>query len=167
MRKEVFCLYERDLMKTVGGQLFDQAPNREPRKAEVIMRKLRDSFREKAYNDNEQYSWNIPAEELYKTVEKLLKDIPEFRDLNLSQIEFVELLKENQIQFFFNDFVGNWDSLVSLIEYGVSDIYIVNELGFDLKEVAEACKENNVKIKNIITFFMLPLFLTIYEYNTF
>ena len=58
MRKEVFCLYERDLMKTVGGQLFDQAPNREPRKAETIMRKLRDSFREKAYNDNEWYSWN-------------------------------------------------------------------------------------------------------------
>ena len=88
MRKEVFCLYERDLMKTVGGQLFDQAPNREPRKAETIMKKLRDSFREKAYNDNEWYSWNIPAEELYETVEKLLKDIPEFRDLNLSQIEY-------------------------------------------------------------------------------
>ena len=88
MRKKVFCLYERDLMKVVGGQLFDQAPNREPRKAETIMRKLREKKKKKAYNDNEWYSWNIPAEELYKTVEKLLKDIPEFRDLNLSQIEY-------------------------------------------------------------------------------
>lgn len=109
MRKEVFNLYERDLIKAVGGQLFDQAPNREPRKAEIIMKKLRDSFREKAFNDNEWYTWNVPKEDLYKSVEKLLMDIPEFRDLNLSYIEYesgVTVDDENRPKY---DFVSRYD----------------------------------------------------------
>ena len=56
MRKETIRISERNLMFVVGGQLFDQAPNRYPRKVETIMQKLRDAFREEAYNDNEYYT---------------------------------------------------------------------------------------------------------------
>lgn len=41
------------------------------------------------------------------------------------------LLYENNIPFFFDDFVDNWDTLISFINAKVSDVYIVNELGFE------------------------------------
>lgn len=88
MRKETICISEHKLMFVIGGQLFDQAPNRQPRKAEIIMQKVRDSFREKAFNDNEFYSVAVEKESLYKWIEELLFAIPEFRELNLSHIEY-------------------------------------------------------------------------------
>ena len=44
MRKETIVLYERDFAYCLAGQLFEQAPNRKPRKAEVIMQKALESF---------------------------------------------------------------------------------------------------------------------------
>lgn len=88
MRKETICISEHKLMFVIGGQLFDQAPNRQPRKAEIIMQKVRDSFREKSFNDNEYYSVAIEKENLYKWIEELLFEIPEFKELNLSHIEY-------------------------------------------------------------------------------
>lgn len=86
MRKETTTLAERTLMKAIGGQLFDQAPNRQPRKAEIIMAKVRDAFREDAINFNEYYYMKVP--DVYKYVKELLMSIPEFKELNLSQNEF-------------------------------------------------------------------------------
>lgn len=88
MRKKLFSLNERTLVMAIGGQLFAQAPNKEPRKAEIIMKKVRDTFREKAHNDNEYYTLKISEEELYKYIENLLMGIDEFKDLNLSYIEY-------------------------------------------------------------------------------
>lgn len=89
------------------------------------------------------------------------------------------LLYENNIPFFFDEFVDNWDTLISFINAKVSDVYIVNELGFELKDVSRVCKENNVnirvfpnvaqtgsKIKNLETiksFFIRPEDIDIYE----
>lgn len=88
MRKKTFSLTESTLMMAIGGQLFDQAPNREPRKAEIIMKKVRDKFREKACNDNEFYTLNIPEDELYDYIKNILMSIDEFRELNLTYIEY-------------------------------------------------------------------------------
>lgn len=104
MREKTISISERDLMYTVAGQLFDQAPNRQPRKAEIIMQKARDAFRKDAYNDNEFYSLLVPEKEAYKYIEKLLKGISEFNDLNLSQAEFesgVTVDDENRPKFSF------------------------------------------------------------------
>ena len=56
MRKQTISISESDLMFTVAGQLYNQAPNRQPRKANIIMQKFRDAFREIAINYNEYYS---------------------------------------------------------------------------------------------------------------
>lgn len=88
MRKETIRISERDLMFVVGGQLFDQAPNRQPRKAETIMQKLRDAFRSEAYNDNEFYTVLVEKDALYNWMKDKLFSIPEFQELNLTQIEF-------------------------------------------------------------------------------
>lgn len=88
MREQTIRISERDLMYCVGGQLFDQAPNRQPRKAEIIMQKVRDAFRAVAHNDNEYYTYAIPQDKLYVWLAKLLKDIPEFNGLNLTLGEY-------------------------------------------------------------------------------
>lgn len=56
-------------------------------------------------------------------------------------------LEEVGIPFFFNFRVDKWDTLMALVEVGVSDIYVVNELGFNLDEVSTLCKKNNVNIR--------------------
>jgi hypothetical protein len=88
MRTKTISISERNLMFVTAGQLFDQAPNRQPRKAEIIMQKVKDAFRKDAYNDNEWYAVDIPREDVYKYIKTLLMGIPEFVDLNLSQVEF-------------------------------------------------------------------------------
>lgn len=88
MRKETIMVSERDLMFVVGGQLFDQAPNRYPRKVETIMQKLRDTFRSEAYNDNEYYTVTIESDNLYDWLKDKLFSIPEFQELNFTQEEY-------------------------------------------------------------------------------
>lgn len=88
MRTKTISISERYLMFVIGGQLFDQAPNHQPRKAEIIMQKVRDAFREEAYNDNEFYTLQVEENGLYDYLKDLLMGIPEFVELNLTQVEF-------------------------------------------------------------------------------
>jgi hypothetical protein len=88
MRTKTTSISERSLMFVIAGQLFDQAPNRQPRKAEIIMQKVKEAFRKDAYNDNEWYCLEIPESDTYKYINDLLMAIPEFVELNLSQVEF-------------------------------------------------------------------------------
>jgi len=92
MRNKSILISEGHLMFVIAGQLFDQAPNRQPRKPEIIMQKVRDAFRALCYNDNEWYAAEVPEADgtftSYKFIEDLLMGIPEFTELNLSQTEF-------------------------------------------------------------------------------
>lgn len=90
MRQKTILVSERTLLFAIAGQLFDQAPNRQPRKAEIIMQKVRDAFRadKRCNNDNEWYSMRLPEKEVYQFIYDLLFATPEFQELNLSQIEY-------------------------------------------------------------------------------
>ncbi len=59
----------------------------------------------------------------------------------------LDRFKEAELDFFFCNFIDTWDKLISVIKTGVSDVYITNELGFELDEVSLICKENNVKVR--------------------
>lgn len=59
MRKQTVSISETNLIFTVAGQLYSQAPNRQPRKADIIMQKFRDAFREIAVSCNEEYFFYI------------------------------------------------------------------------------------------------------------
>lgn len=105
MRKETIRVSETDLMFVIAGQLFDQAPNRQPRKSEIIMQKVRDSFRKIADNHNEWYTFGVEKDKLYDWFHDLLFAIPEFRELNLTQIEFeqgISVDDENRPPFKFS-----------------------------------------------------------------
>ncbi|AJG98844.1 hypothetical protein LF65_02258 [Clostridium beijerinckii] len=145
MRKETITISERNLMFCVGGQLFSQAPNRQPRKAEIIMQKIKENFRKEAYNDNEYYTIMVSEEDrgVYKYIDKLLKNIPEFVELNLSQIEFdknISVDDENRPKFSFSTRYDKYDAeswksdfidLDAFIGNVVRNIYTMIESGID------------------------------------
>lgn len=115
MRQNTICIYEHKLMYVVAGQLYDQVPNRQPRNVETIMNKLRSRFRmdDRCYNDNEFYSIRIPKSKMYDFVKDILFYIPEFMDLNLSQIEYengVDVFDENRSKFRITSVYSKWDN---------------------------------------------------------
>ena len=92
-RENSICIYERDFMFCLAGQLYEQAPNRAPRKANEIIRKAKELFREQAYNDNEWYTVHVTSVKDF--VKELLYKIPEFEELNLTQNEYDAGIKVN------------------------------------------------------------------------
>lgn len=59
----------------------------------------------------------------------------------------IDEFKAAGLPFFLNAVVSDLDNLRSLIDLGVSDVYIANELGFNLKKVSNFCHMNNTKIR--------------------
>ena len=66
---------------------------------------------------------------------------------SIVQRELAADLYEENIPFFFEEFADTWDKLASMVGLGVSDVYIVADLGFDLKDVSAFCKQNKVKVR--------------------
>lgn len=90
MRKETICISERNFMYVVAGQLYDQAPNRQPRKADEIMRGVQFNFRNDARcnNENEWYFINVEKNKICEFIQSMLMSISAFQELNLTQNEF-------------------------------------------------------------------------------
>ena len=61
--------------------------------------------------------------------------------------EVYNKVKEKGVPFFFYYFISEWDELHQYIDYGVSDVYITNELGFYLPAVHKIANENKVKVR--------------------
>lgn len=117
---------------------------------------------------------NLDIIEVAKSIHKNIAIL-----LPLEQRDVAIDLSQMNVDFFFNDFVDKWDVLMSYINFGVSDVYIVNELGFELKEVAKVCHEKKVQVRvfpnvaqysnhiknlnNFTAFFIRPEDLGFYE----
>lgn len=90
---------------------------------------------------------------------------------------FASELKEKGVPFFLWKYASTWDEFLGFISLGVSDIYVVNELAFELDKLSPIAKENNVKIRcfaniaqsswnrnhDIKTFFIRPEDVDIYS----
>lgn len=103
-RKKLLGLSENTFMQALGGELYRHAPNNQPRKADIITTKAKELFRKDARNENEWYVLFIEEESVYNYIDKLLKSIPEFEELNLSQIEYdngVNVHDENREKYSF------------------------------------------------------------------
>lgn len=55
--------------------------------------------------------------------------------------------KDNGIPFYFLEFIRNWDILNGYVSLGVSDVFIVEELGFELDAVYAITSKANVSIR--------------------
>ena len=58
-------------------------------------------------------------------------------------------LYENNLPYFFVEPCGTMDELTGQIRAKVSNVYVTNELGFYLPEIAPLCKSSNVKVRVI------------------
>lgn len=171
MRKENINIYERQLMHTIGGLLFDMAPNRQPRKVEIIMTKARDKFRQDAYNDNEWYFLSIEKDKLNSYIKELLFSIPEFEELNLTQIEYennVNVNDENRSKYKFvsshdNETKESWKTDFIDLDAFVRNVYssIYNSIESDKecffcthssKENSEECNSCSLNPKFTVNY---------------
>ena len=70
-----------------------------------------------------------------------------FEDYNENYKDFYKQLKTDNVQFFFKEYVRNWDFFHGLIETGVSDIYIVESLGFELNLLGPVAHVSDVSLR--------------------
>lgn len=60
---------------------------------------------------------------------------------------FFQMLRENEISFFFSTLINNWEIFNGLIAFGVSDIYVVENLCFELDLLSPIAKKAGVSLR--------------------
>ena len=93
-----------------------------------------------------------PVSELRKAAPVLLEMKKQHSNFTVkinvqTQKAFSDFFREKKIPFFFSAFCNNWDSLYAYSLLGVSDIYITEELCFNLKDVKAFCQPRRIKIR--------------------
>ena len=61
--------------------------------------------------------------------------------------EALKQVQENEIPFFFANYVTTWDQLHGLMKYNPTDMYICEDLGFSLDKVSKILHENNIRVR--------------------
>lgn len=69
------------------------------------------------------------------------------RNFTYANEKIFEKILELKIPFFFDVNAYSWDTLYNLLYYSPTDIYITQELGFELDKIAEVLHEKNIKIR--------------------
>lgn len=64
-----------------------------------------------------------------------------------TKIQFIQQLREYKIPFFTNDRCGTWDKFYILSQLGVTDVYVVEELGFNLPTISQIAKSRNISLR--------------------
>lgn len=91
------------------------------------------------------------TEEILKTIIKIKKENKEIqmalRVQKNIEPELISIMQENKIDFFLNYYAYNLDIFWGLVKMGVSDIYITEDLGFNLVTIKSLIKEKNIIIR--------------------
>lgn len=94
-----------------------------------------------------------------------------------SDIILFNLFKDNRIPTYFAVPIDDWEDLRFILNVGVSDIYITNQLGFELNYIKQFTNQKNIQIRAIAnraqrtnkntpalkSFFIRPEDVTFYE----
>ena len=56
-------------------------------------------------------------------------------------------VKNAGIPFYYSYLISNWDELIGFCNIGVSDVFITNQLGFELDKVSEVLSEKGIQIR--------------------
>ena len=60
---------------------------------------------------------------------------------------FVDKIKEAKVPFYLETPATNWDVLLGFLSLGVTDVFVSEQLAFDLENVTKITKEKNVRIR--------------------
>lgn len=88
---------------------------------------------------------NILKEEDYGYF-KLIKDYNFTLRIHFDR-EVIKRLKQEEIPFYFAEGCSDWDSVHSFINLGVTDILIINEMGFYAFQIAQLAHSKGVKVR--------------------
>lgn len=66
-----------------------------------------------------------------------------------NDLELYKKLQENHIAAYFNTYANNWDVFMGLIFLGVSDIFITEQLCFELDEVSREAKKRKISLRMV------------------
>jgi len=103
---------------------------------------------------NKRINISIPDDEIpinhFVTLNKIHNNI--YVKLTRFQFRYAEKLKENNIKFFFDNTVpvSTFILLDELIKLGVTDVYIADDLCYNLENVSKRCQKDNVQIRLIL-----------------
>lgn len=87
-------------------------------------------------------------EEAIPILENLQEVHPNFTiKISFTSQALLEKLREKGIYYFFSIFCNSWDSLYAYATLGVSDVYITEELCFNLKDVKAFCEPYKIKVR--------------------
>lgn len=87
----------------------------------------------------------------YKAMSALNNVHPQiYLKLNAGCVPFINKLQENKLKYFFDMPVMGYDLLDSFAKAGVSDIYIANELCFNLDKVKGYLSSFNIKMRTYL-----------------
>lgn len=72
--------------------------------------------------------------------------------LDISDIQHVPKLRENNVRFFFNSSFAadSYSQLDALISLGASEVYIVNDLCYNIESVANLCHDKDIKLRCVL-----------------
>ena len=87
---------------------------------------------------------------LLKIVNQLHKQI--YVKLNVQDLNTVNKLKNLNVKFYFSMLypVNTWTHLSELLELGVSDIYFVDDLCYNMSELSDVCHNHNVQLRLVL-----------------
>ena len=105
------------------------------------------------YIDNEEDFIENNCIEIFNAIAKNHPEIDfvlKLRDCHDSNVKYIlKIIENNKIKhrFFFSSFIRDWDSLLGIIELHPSDVYIVENLGFELSSIADILHSANIRIR--------------------
>lgn len=73
--------------------------------------------------------------------------LQDYKDAKCKTLYEIFIANHLQAPIYFNTKVNNWDVLIGMAELQISDMYIVEDLGFDLPRVSEYLKAKNIKVR--------------------
>lgn len=88
----------------------------------------------------------VKSKEKYEKNIFLLQEILNNYDNVYIKLDFF-IEKIELSRFFFNILVKDWDTLIGLLKYKISDIYIVEEMGFELEKISKIIHDLDINIR--------------------
>lgn len=76
------------------------------------------------------------------------------------KVRLIQICQENKIPYFTEDRCGTWDKFYILSQLGVTDIYVVEALGFNLPTVSKIAHSRSISLRtfaNVAQFSVAPL----------
>lgn len=115
------------------------------------------SYVDEKYFPKQRIIITIEEKDLEEEFDNILTTLKELKEVhnNISvrfeyftpSLDILEQFKTAEIRYFFNQFCSSWDILYCLASLGASDVYVTEELGFDLMRVSAFCQARKIKIR--------------------